>query len=104
MVFGSALRFEGQVSVFDAKRGPCYRCVFPDLPDSGAIESPSEAGVFGPLPGIIGTLQALEALKMALGIGEPLIGRLFTFDGLAGKFEEIRVRKNPQCPECGSGM
>jgi adenylyltransferase/sulfurtransferase len=103
MVFGSALRFEGQVCVFDAKRGPCFRCIFPDLPDSGAIESPSEAGVFGPLPGIIGTLQALEALKLLLGIGEPLIGRLLTFDGLAGKFEEIRVRKNPRCPECGSG-
>jgi sulfur-carrier protein adenylyltransferase/sulfurtransferase len=103
MVFGSVLRFEGQVSVFDAHRGPCYRCIFPDLPDSGAIESPSEAGVFGPLPGIIGTLQALETLKLLLGIGEPLIGRLLTFDGLGGKFEEIRVRKNPRCPECGPG-
>ncbi len=103
MVFGSALRFEGQASVFEAKRGPCYRCVFPDLPDSGAIESPSEAGVFGPLPGIIGTLQALETLKLALGIGEPLIGRLLTFDGLTGKFEEIRVQRKPQCPDCGSG-
>jgi molybdopterin/thiamine biosynthesis adenylyltransferase len=102
MVFGSVLHFEGQVSVFDARRGPCYRCIFPDLPDSGAIESPAEAGVFGPLPGIIGTLQALEALKLLLGIGEPLIGRLLTFDGLGGKFEEIRVRKNPRCQECAS--
>jgi adenylyltransferase/sulfurtransferase len=102
MVFGSVLRFEGQASVFDARRGPCYRCVFPDLPDSGVIETPSEAGVFGPLPGIIGTLQALEALKLALGAGEPLIGRLLIFDGLAGKFEEIRAPKNPYCSECGN--
>jgi adenylyltransferase/sulfurtransferase len=103
MVFGSVLRFEGQVSVFDAQRGPCYRCIFPDLPDPAAIESPSEAGVFGPLPGIIGTLQALETLKILLGAGEPLIGRLLIFDGLSGKFEEIRTRKNPFCPECGAG-
>jgi len=101
MVFGSVLRFEGQVGVFDARRGPCYRCVFPDLPDSGVLESPAEAGVFGPLPGIIGSLQALEALKILLDAGDPLIGRLLTFDGLAGKFEQIRVRKNPDCPECG---
>jgi molybdopterin/thiamine biosynthesis adenylyltransferase len=101
MVYGSALRFEGQASVFDAQRGPCYRCVFSDLPDSGVMESPAEAGVFGPLPGVIGTLQALEALKLLLGVGEPLIGRLLTFDGLTGKFEAIQVRKNPHCPECG---
>jgi molybdopterin/thiamine biosynthesis adenylyltransferase len=103
MVFGSVVRFEGQVSVFDARRGPCYRCVFPDLPDSGAIESPSAAGVFGPLPGIIGTLQALEAMKALLEIGQPLIGRLLTFDGLSGRFEEVRIKKNPHCPECGAG-
>jgi sulfur-carrier protein adenylyltransferase/sulfurtransferase len=102
MVFGSVLRFEGQASVFDAQRGPCYRCVFPDLPDSGVMESPAEAGVFGPVPGIIGTLQALETLKLLLGIGEPLIGRLLLFDGLSGKFEEVVIRKNPSCPECGN--
>ncbi len=102
MVFGSALRFEGQISVFDAQRGPCYRCVFPDLPDSDLLESPKEAGVLGPVPGMIGTLEALEALKILLGAGVPLIGRLLIFDGLAGKFEEILVRKNPRCPECGS--
>jgi molybdopterin/thiamine biosynthesis adenylyltransferase len=102
MVFGSAQRFEGQVGVFDARRGPCYRCVFPDLADSGAIESPEEAGVFGPLPAIIGTLQALEAMKLLLGIGEPLHGRLLVFDGLSGKFDEIRIRKNPHCPACGT--
>jgi molybdopterin/thiamine biosynthesis adenylyltransferase len=103
MVYGSVLRFEGQASVFDARGGPCYRCVFPDLPDSGAIESPAEAGVFGPLPGIIGTLQALETLKILLGIGKPLVGRLLIFDGLSGAFEEINIQKNPRCPECGSG-
>jgi adenylyltransferase/sulfurtransferase len=100
MVFGSVLRFEGQVSVFDVRRGPCYRCVFPDLPDSGAVESPAEAGVFGPLPGIIGTLQALESLKLLLELGEALIGRLLIFDGLSGKFDEVRIHKNPSCPEC----
>ncbi len=100
MVFGSVLRFEGQTSVFDARLGPCYRCVFPDLTDSGAVESPAAAGVFGPMPGIIGTLQALEAMKLLLGLGEPLIGRLLIFDGLSGKFEEIRVRKNAHCQEC----
>ena len=102
MVFGSVLRFEGQVSVFDTRTGPCYRCVFPDLPDSGAAESPLEAGVFGPLPGIIGTLQALEAMKILLEIGQPLIGRLLTFDGLSGKFEEVRIYRNPRCPECSA--
>jgi molybdopterin/thiamine biosynthesis adenylyltransferase len=103
MVFGSVLRFEGQVSVFDTRSGPCYRCVFPDLPDSGAVESPPNAGVFGPLPGIIGTLQALEAMKILLEIGQPLIGRLLTFDGLSGKFEEVRTFRNPRCPECSTG-
>jgi molybdopterin/thiamine biosynthesis adenylyltransferase len=102
MVFGSVLRFEGQASVFDARLGPCYRCVFPDLTDSGAVESPAAAGVFGPLPGIIGTLQALESLKLLLGLGDALIGRLLIFDGLSGKFEEVRIRKNPACPECGT--
>jgi adenylyltransferase/sulfurtransferase len=102
MVFGSVLRFEGQTSVFDAPRGPCYRCAFPDLPDSGVMESPAQAGVFGPLPGIIGTLQALETLKILLGVGEPLIGRLLIFDGLSGKFDEVLIRKNPICPECGN--
>lgn len=101
MVYGSAQRFEGQVSVFDAWQGPCFRCVFPELDDSSAIESPVETGVLGPIPGIIGTLQALEALKILLNLGEPLLGRLLTFDGLSGKFEEIRTRKNPNCTECG---
>jgi molybdopterin/thiamine biosynthesis adenylyltransferase len=103
MVFGSAQRFEGQISVFDAEHGPCYRCVFSDLPESGLIESPAESGVFGPLPGVIGTLQALEAMKILLGIGEPLFGKLLIIDGLAGKTTEILTSKNPRCPECGIG-
>jgi molybdopterin/thiamine biosynthesis adenylyltransferase len=102
MVYGSAQGFEGQVSVFDARRGPCYRCVFPGLPDSTAIEFPAEAGMFGPLPGIVGALQALEAMKVILEIGDPLIGRLLAFDGLSGKFSEIRIQKKSACPECGT--
>jgi molybdopterin/thiamine biosynthesis adenylyltransferase len=101
MVYGSAQRFEGQISVFDARRGPCYRCVFPGPQEPGTIESSAETGVLGPLPGIIGTMQALEAIIILLPIGEPLIGRLLVFDGLSTQFEEIRTRKNPRCPECG---
>jgi molybdopterin/thiamine biosynthesis adenylyltransferase len=102
MVYGSAQGFEGQISVFDADQGPCYRCVFPELPEAGTIESPAESGVIGPLPGIVGTLQALEVIKILLRIGEPYLGRLLIFHGLAGKFEEIKVLKNPRCPECGT--
>jgi adenylyltransferase/sulfurtransferase len=76
--------------------------VFPELPDSGTIESPAETGVFGPIPGVIGTLQALEAMKILLRIGEPLFDKMLVFDGLAGKFMEIRTHKNPLCPECGT--
>jgi len=101
MIFGSAQRFEGQVSVFDAERGPCYRCVFPDLSDSGVIEPPAKSGVFGPIPGIIGTFQALEAMKILLGIGNPLIGKILVFDGLEECFHQIQARKDPHCPECG---
>jgi sulfur-carrier protein adenylyltransferase/sulfurtransferase len=102
MVFGSAQRFEGQLAVFDARFGPCYRCVFPDSIEVESTESPAQTGVFGPLPGSIGTLQALEALKLVLAIGEPRYDRLLTFDGLSGTFGEIRIKKNPKCPECGS--
>jgi molybdopterin/thiamine biosynthesis adenylyltransferase len=102
MVYGSAQRFEGQMAVFDARRGPCYRCIFPALSDPNAIESPAVTGVFGPLPGIIGTLQALAVMKMILGIGESPYDRLLIFDGLAGEFHSLKVCKNPQCPECGS--
>ena len=102
MVYGSAQRFEGQIGVFDARRGPCYRCIFTAPSDPNAIESPADTGVFGPLPGIVGTLQALAAMKIILGVGDSPYDRLLTFDGLSGEFRSIRMRKNPRCPECGS--
>ncbi|MBN2083818.1 MAG: HesA/MoeB/ThiF family protein [Anaerolineales bacterium] len=102
MVYGSAQRFEGVVGVFDARRGPCFRCIFSDPADPGAAGSPSGTGVFGPLPGIIGTLQALAAMKIILEIGDSLYERLMTFDGLSGEFTPIKIRKKPQCSECGS--
>ena len=100
-VYGSIFRFEGQVSVFAAQDGPCYRCLFREPPPPGLVPSCAEGGVLGVLPGIIGTLQALEVLKLILGIGEPLIGRLQLFDGLRFQWREMRVRKNPACPVCG---
>jgi len=99
-VYGSIFRFEGQVSVFWADRGPCYRCLFPEPPPPGLVPSCAEGGVFGVLPGTIGTLQATEALKLLLGIGEPLIGKLLLFDALAASFEELRLKKNPRCRIC----
>ncbi|MCL5033642.1 MAG: molybdopterin-synthase adenylyltransferase MoeB [Bacteroidetes bacterium] len=100
-VYGSILRFDGQVSVFDAKRGPCYRCLYPAPPPPGLVPSCAEGGVLGVLPGIIGTLQALEVIKLLLGEGEPLIGRLVLFDALKFKFREMKLRKDPDCPICG---
>ncbi|HUI30522.1 MAG TPA: molybdopterin-synthase adenylyltransferase MoeB [Candidatus Acidoferrales bacterium] len=100
-VYGSILRFDGQVSVFDAKRGPCYRCLYPAPPPPGLVPSCAEGGVLGVLPGIIGSLQALEVIKLILGEGEPLIGRLVLFDALKFKFRELKLRKNPECPICG---
>jgi len=100
-VYGSIFRFEGQVSVFWADRGPCYRCLFPEPPPPGLVPSCAEGGVFGVLPGTIGTIQATEALKIFLGIGEPLVGRLLLFDALAGSFDEVRLKKNPRCKICG---
>jgi adenylyltransferase/sulfurtransferase len=99
-VYGSVFRFEGQVSVFWAKEGPCYRCLFPEPPPPGLVPSCADAGVFGVLPGTIGTLQATEALKLLLGIGEPLIGKLLLYDALAMSFEELRLKKNPKCKIC----
>ncbi len=99
-VYGSIFRFEGQVSVFWAKHGPCYRCLFPEPPPPGMVPSCAEGGVFGVLPGTIGTLQATEALKLILGIGEPLIGRLLLYDALAQSFDEVSLKKNPQCRVC----
>jgi adenylyltransferase/sulfurtransferase len=101
-VYGSIFRFEGQVSVFWADRGPCYRCLFPEPPPPGLVPSCAEGGVFGVLPGTIGTLQATEALKVLLGIGEPLIGTLLLFDALAMTFDRVRLRKNPDCKVCSA--
>jgi adenylyltransferase/sulfurtransferase len=100
-IYGSIYRFDGQVSVFDAKRGPCYRCLFPEPPPPGLVPSCAEGGVLGVLPGTIGTLQATEALKVLLGIGEPLIGRLLLYNALDMSFEFVRLRKNPNCKVCG---
>jgi adenylyltransferase/sulfurtransferase len=102
MVYGSAQRFEGQVGVFDAKQGACYRCAFPELPPPGSLPSPAETGVFGPIPGIIGILEALETMKILLEIGEPLYGKMLILDCIGGQFREIRVRKQPNCPDCSS--
>ena len=99
-VYGSIFRFEGQLSVFWAEKGPCYRCLFPEPPPPGMVPSCAEGGVFGVLPGTIGTLQATEALKLLLGIGEPLIGKLLLFDALRMSFEELRLKKNPHCRVC----
>lgn len=100
-VYGSIFRFDGQVSVFDARNGPCYRCLFPEPPPPGLVPSCAEGGVLGVLPGIIGTLQASEALKLILGIGETLIGRLLLFNALDMSFDFVNLRKNPNCKICG---
>jgi sulfur-carrier protein adenylyltransferase/sulfurtransferase len=101
-IYGSIFRFEGQVSVFWAERGPCYRCLFPEPPPPGAVPSCAEGGVLGILPGVVGTLQATEAIKVLAGIGEPLIGRLMLYDALAMRFRELRIPKDPNCPICGT--
>ena len=101
-IYGSIQRFEGQCSVFAPHLGgPCYRCMLPEPPPAGSVPTCAEAGVLGVLPGIIGSIQALEALKLILGIGEPLLGRLIHFDALAFKFREFTLRRNPACPVCG---
>ncbi|MGH9736397.1 MAG: molybdopterin-synthase adenylyltransferase MoeB, partial [Candidatus Acidiferrales bacterium] len=101
-VYGSIFRFEGQVSVFGYEGGPCYRCLYPEPPPPGLVPSCAEGGVLGVLPGIVGALQAAEAIKLILGKGEPLVGRLLLFDALAMGFRELKLRKNPDCPVCGS--
>jgi len=101
-VFGSIFRFEGQATVFDAARGPCYRCLYPEPPPPGLVPSCAEGGVLGVLPGVIGTIQANEAIKVLLGIGTTLTGRLLVFDALAMKFRELRLKKDPDCPMCGT--
>lgn len=100
-VYGSIFRFEGQASVFYAKEGPCYRCLFPEPPPPGLVPSCAEGGVLGILPGTIGTIQATEVIKLILGVGQPLIGRLMLYDALSMTFEEVKLRKNPKCAVCG---
>lgn len=100
-VYGSIFKFDGQISVFGAKGGPCYRCLFAEPPAPELIPSCAEAGVLGVLPGIIGSMQALEAIKLILGIGQPLVGRLLLFDGLALTTRELRVHRDPACAMCG---
>lgn len=100
-VYGSIFRFDGQASVFYAEKGPCYRCLFPEPPPPGLVPSCAEGGVFGVLPGIIGSIQAAEALKLLLGIGSPLIGRLLLVDALEMSFQAVKLQKNPDCKICG---
>ncbi|GAC1366160.1 MAG: molybdopterin-synthase adenylyltransferase MoeB [Ktedonobacteraceae bacterium] len=101
VVHGSVFRFEGQLTVFKPYEGPCYRCLYPEPPPPALAPSCAEAGVLGVLPGIIGLLQATETIKLLLGIGEPLVGRLSTYDALAGEFNELRLFRDPNCPACG---
>src|SRR5947209_9790222 len=100
-VYGSIFRFEGQASVFATKDGPCYRCLYPEPPPSGLVPSCAEGGVLGILPGLVGLIQATEAIKLILGEGEPLVGRLLLFDALAMTFRTLKLRKDPNCPLCG---
>jgi sulfur-carrier protein adenylyltransferase/sulfurtransferase len=101
-VYGSIYRFEGQSSVFATEDGPCYRCLYPEPPPPGLVPSCAEGGVLGVLPGLVGTIQATEGIKLLLGIGEPLIGRLLLIDALSMQFRTMRLRKNPDCPACGT--
>lgn len=100
-VHGSVLLFEGQATVYHPEKGPCYRCQYPQPPPPGMVPSCQEAGVLGVVPGIIGTVQAVETMKLVLGIGNPLIGRLLHVDALSMKVREFKIRKDPQCPVCG---
>ena len=101
-VYGSIFRFEGQATVFWASRGPCYRCLYPEPPEPGTVPSCAEGGVLGVLPGVVGTIQATEAVKLIIGQGDPLTGRLLLFDALKMKFRELKLRKDPKCPLCGT--
>jgi sulfur-carrier protein adenylyltransferase/sulfurtransferase len=101
-VYGSIFRFEGQLTIFGAPGGPCYRCLYPEPPPPGLVPSCAEGGVLGVLPGIVGTIQAAETLKLIIGKGDSLVGRLLLFDALAMKFRELKLRKNQECPACGS--
>jgi adenylyltransferase/sulfurtransferase len=100
--YGSIFRFEGQASVFATEEGPCYRCLYPEPPPPGLVPSCAEGGVLGILPGLVGVIQATEVIKLVLGIGEPLIGRLLLVDALGMNFKQLKLRKNPDCPACGT--
>ena len=100
-VFGSIFRFEGQASVFATKQGPCYRCLYPEPPPPGLVPSCAEGGVLGILPGVVGTIQATETVKLIIGVGEPLINRFMIYDALRMKFRELELRRDPECPVCG---
>jgi adenylyltransferase/sulfurtransferase len=100
-VYGSIFRFEGQATVFGYPGGPCYRCLYPEPPPPGLVPSCAEGGVLGVLPGIVGSIQAMETIKLILGAGDPLVGRLLLFDALAMRFRELKLKKNPDCPMCG---
>jgi len=101
-VYASIFRFEGQASIFGAEDGPCYRCLYPEPPPPGLVPSCAEGGVLGVLPGLLGVIQATEVIKLILGVGEPLVGRLVLVDALAMRFRELRIRKNAECPVCGT--
>jgi adenylyltransferase/sulfurtransferase len=100
-VYGSIFRFDGQISIFATKNGPCYRCLYPEPPPPGLVPSCAEGGVLGVLPGVVGTIQATEAIKLILGAGDPLIGRLLLFDALQMKFRTLKLQKDRECPVCG---
>src|SRR6202022_655753 len=100
-VYGSIFRFEGQASVFATEEGPCYRCLYPEPPPPGLVPSCAEGGVLGILPGLVGVIQATETIKLILGQGDSLVGRLLLVDALGMKFRELKLRKNPDCPVCG---
>ena len=100
-VYGSIFRFEGQASVFATENGPCYRCLYPEPPPPGLVPSCAEGGVLGILPGLVGVIQATETIKLILGQGDPLIGRLLLVDALGMKFRELKLRKSADCPACG---
>ncbi len=101
LVYGSIFRFEGQVTIFDSKRGPCYRCLYPEPPPPGTVPSCAEGGVFGVLPGVVGAIQATEAIKLLLNLGTPLIGKLLSYDALSMEFRYFKLKKDPNCPLCG---
>lgn len=101
LIYGAIYQFYGQLSVFDAEKGPCFRCVFREIPTEEVLKANRSVGVVSPVPGVIGTLQAVETIKLILKIGTPLIGQLMLFDGLQMQFQEISVRKDPACPVCG---